>query len=108
LVVWQGGTLEAFPDLSQPEEAYVQHPGSDLNFTVKLRGVYARHLDMGELVEMARHAVVGRAEELMRQNGSLVVEHVLLDLPCTFFMLRSLRFPPFSSRSVKSGEGTKQ
>jgi len=53
--------------------------------------VYARHLDLRDLVEMARAAVVGRAEELMQRNGSLVVEHVLLDLPCTFFMLRSLR-----------------
>ena len=67
------------------------HPKTDPGSSVRLGGVYARRLDLGELVGMARAAVVGRAEETMRGNGSRVVEHVLLDLPCTFFMLRTPR-----------------
>lgn len=46
-------------------------------------------LDMEDLIDSARAAVVGKAEEAAR--GGNPVKAVVLDLPCTFFMLRSLR-----------------
>ena len=54
--------MEGFPDLTQPETAFVDrpHPGTDPGSSVRLGGVYARRLDLDELVGMARDAVVGR------------------------------------------------
>ena len=47
---------------------------------------------MPELIEKARSAVIGHASKLLREDHGLDVSYVVLELPCTFFMLRSLRW----------------
>ena len=89
----QAESLEPFPDLTQPEIAFVPYPASgyDPQLTVQLPDLYLRILDMEDLVELARQAIVSKAEEVARSSSSGIVGPVVLDLPCTFFMLRSLR-----------------
>jgi hypothetical protein len=53
--------------------------------------VYLKNLDMPELIEKARSAVIGHASKLLREDHGLDVSYIVLDMPCTFFMLRSLR-----------------
>ena len=55
------------------------------------QGVYLKNLDMPELIEKARSAVIGHASKLLREDHGLDVSYIVLELPCTFFMLRSLR-----------------
>ena len=55
------------------------------------RGLYLQNLDMPELIEKARVAVIAKASAALRANPDRNLDHVVLDLPCTFFMLRSLR-----------------
>ena len=55
------------------------------------QGVYLKNLDMPELIEKARSAVIGHASKLLREDHGLDVSYIVLDMPCTFFMLRSLR-----------------
>ena len=88
----QAESLEPFPDLTQPELAFIPYPAAahDRSLTVQLHDLYLRILDMEDLMEMARHAVVSKAEEVAR-SGSSGRGPIVLDLPCTFFMLRSLR-----------------
>ena len=83
--------MEPFPDLTQPEIAFVPYPakGHDPQLTVQLPDLYLRILDMDELIDMARHAVVGKIEEVAQTSS--IKSPIVLDLPCTFFMLRSLR-----------------
>jgi hypothetical protein len=50
-----------------------------------------QNLDMPELIEKARQAVIGHAGKLLRQNPDKDVEYLVLDLPCTFYMMRSVR-----------------
>ena len=85
--------MEPFPDLTQPEAAFIPYPaiGHDPQLTVQLPDLYLRILDMEELIDMALHAVVSKAEEVARSSSRGTTGPVLLDLPCTFFMLRSLR-----------------
>ena len=46
---------------------------------------------MPELIEKARLAVVGHASKLLQADPDREISYIVLDLPCTFFMLRSLR-----------------
>ncbi len=39
----------------------------------------------------ARKAVIDHSAKLLREDNALDLNYVVLDLPCTFFMLRSLR-----------------
>lgn len=55
------------------------------------QGIYLKNLDILELVEKARGTVMGLASLLLREDHDLDVSYIALDLPCTFFMLRSLR-----------------
>ena len=50
-----------------------------------------QNLDMAELVERVRTAVVARAAQLLRKDPDAPVDYLTVDLPCTFFMLRTLR-----------------
>ena len=59
--------------------------------TTLQQGVYLKNLDMPELIEKARSAVISHASKLLREDHGLDVSYVVLDMPCTFFMLRSLR-----------------
>lgn len=54
--------------------------------------MYLRNLDMPELIEKARIAVIGHAAKLLKQDPGRTIDYIVLDMPCTFFMLRSLRY----------------
>ena len=54
--------------------------------------MYLKNLDMPELIEKARSAVIGHASKLLLLDHGLDVSYIVLELPCTFFMLRSLRW----------------
>ncbi len=51
-----------------------------------------QHDHINTQVERARAAVVGHAETLRRLDPTLAVNYVVLDLPCTFFMLAHLGY----------------
>lgn len=42
-------------------------------------------------MERVRAAVVARAAQLLRREPDTPVEYLVVDMPCTFFMLRTLR-----------------
>ena len=90
----QTPALLPFPDLTQPELAYPMYsqPEIDPELVAKIDDVYLRNLDMPELIEKARVAVIGHAGKLLRANPSRSLDYIVLDMPCTFFMLRSLRY----------------
>ena len=52
-----------------------------------------QNLELGDLAERVRAAVVAHAQSLMQQQGSLDAHppYIVLDLPCTFFMLATHR-----------------
>ena len=52
--------------------------------------------DLPELVERTRRAVVDHAAIMMLERPDEAVDHINLYLPCTFFMLRSIRCSPRS------------
>lgn len=89
---FQSQALEPFPDLTQPQSAFVQFPhgGQGEALSVDMGNVYMRIADIEELIDAVRHTVVSTVEEAMRQDNK-PVETVVLNLPCTFFMLRTLR-----------------
>lgn len=67
-------------------------PEIDPELIARIEDVYLRNLDMPELIEKARLAVIGHAGKLLRADPARKLEYIVLDLPCTFFMLRSLRY----------------
>lgn len=99
--VAQTPALLPFPDLTAPEVAYPAYaqPGVDPATIAHMSGVYLENLDMPELIEKARRAVMDTAGALLRADPNRDLQQIVLDLPCTFFMLRSLRWPPAHSYS---------
>lgn len=53
--------------------------------------MYLRNLDLADLMERARMAVVGQATSILRDDPAADLQYVVLDMPCSFFSLRSLR-----------------
>ena len=45
---------------------------------------------MAELVERVRAAVMARAAQLLRKDPNNPVDYLVVDLPCTFYMLRTI------------------
>ena len=68
---------------------YLQ-PGIEPKYVTQLEGLYARSLPVALLAGKARKAVVDHEAYLVRKDGVLP-PFVVLDLPCTFFMLRTNR-----------------
>jgi hypothetical protein len=93
-VCMQTPALLPFPDLTQPELAYPMYPQPEIDpeLIARIDDVYLRNLDMPELIEKARIAVIGHAGKLLRQDPGRKIDYIVLDMPCTFFMLRSLRY----------------
>jgi hypothetical protein len=58
----------------------------------RLEGVYLRNLDLSELMDRARAAVVGQATSILRDDPAADLQYIVLDMPCAFFSLRSLRW----------------
>lgn len=90
----QTPSLLPFPDLTQPELAYPMYPQPEIDpkLIARIDDVYLRNLDMPELIEKARIAVIGHAAKLLKQDPGRTIDYIVLDMPCTFFMLRSLRY----------------
>lgn len=57
---------------------------------VRMDDVYFMNYDMSELVEHARATVVNKAATLLKADPSRTLDRMTLDLPCTFFSLRTL------------------
>ena len=89
----QTPALNPFPDLTQPEAAFPMypHPEIDPELVTRMDTVYLQNLDMPELIEKARVAVIAHATALHKKDPTRAIDYIVLDLPCTFFMLRSLR-----------------
>ena len=68
------------------------HCGWNITPWCRLEGVYLKDLDMAELVEMSRAAVVTLASSILKEDPGADLRYLVLDLPCSFFMLRSLRW----------------
>lgn len=92
LVVHRTPALRPFPDLTQPDIAFSQYPqaGIDPELVTRLENVYLKDLDMSELVEMSRAAVVNLGNSILKEDPGADLRYLVLDLPCSFFMLRSL------------------
>jgi hypothetical protein len=73
-------------------------PGIDQRLVTRVGDVYLKNLDMPELIEKARKAVMDHTAQLLRKDPEFDVNYVVLDLPCTFFMLRSLRYAAYLCR----------
>ena len=56
-----------------------------------MEDIYLKDLDLSELMDRARSAVVGQARGILRDDPGADLQYVVLDLPCSFFALRSLR-----------------
>ena len=69
---FQAQALEPFPDLTQPEVAFIGHPRAKLDpsYSIRMNDVYLQILDMEDLVERAREAIVGKAETLANIHGA--------------------------------------
>lgn len=64
-------------------------------------GIYLKDLPLPDLIERARAAVVGRATRALRADPAAPLPYIVLDLPCTFFALRALRWGGAWSRCVR-------
>ena len=88
----QTPALSPFPDLTQPEVAFpLGKQGIDPDCIARMGGVYLQNLDMPQLLQKAHVAIVLKAREMLTANPNRKLPYIVLDLPCTFFMLRSLR-----------------
>ncbi|KAK9785429.1 hypothetical protein WJX73_009533 [Symbiochloris irregularis] len=92
LPVHKTPSLASVPDLTQPETAFPLYPVDDMDprFATRLGDVYLQNLDMPELIDKARLAVLSHASAVLRRDPDSKLDAVALDLPCSFFMLRSL------------------
>ena len=52
---------------------------------------YVQAWDLPELVERTRKAVVEHAARVELEQPDTPIDHINLYLPCTFFMLRTIR-----------------
>jgi hypothetical protein len=55
-----------------------------------MEGVYLKNLELSELMERARAAVVGQATAILRDDPAADLQYIVLDMPCSFFALRAL------------------
>ncbi|PSC70539.1 alternative oxidase [Micractinium conductrix] len=104
LVLHRTPSLRPFPDLTQPEVAYPQYPAGsiDPNLVVRMEGVYLKNLELSELMERARAAVVGQATAILRDDPAADLQYIVLDMPCSFFSLRALSNLPVVTEVAKS------
>lgn len=92
LVLHKTPQLTPFPDLTQPEVAFPMYDQQDVdsNLVTRMEDVYLKNLDMAELIEKARHAVMSRAADVLQEDPSYDLRYIVLDLPCSFYSLRTL------------------
>ncbi|KAK9827655.1 hypothetical protein WJX81_004166 [Elliptochloris bilobata] len=104
LTIHRTPVLLPFPDLTEPASAfplYVQ-PGIDPRRIIRMGDVYLQNLGMAELVERVRAAVVARAGELKRREPDTPMDYLVVDMPCTFFMLSTESSLPVVTEVARS------
>ena len=80
------------PDLVRPAAAYPTAPlppDTDPRLVGRVEGVYLQALDVSTLVDRVRAAAVGVAAGVLRAAPDDRLGRVVVDLPCTLFMLRT-------------------
>lgn len=71
-----------------------------------MEGVYLKNLELSELMERARAAVVGQATSILKDDPEADLQYVVLDMPCSFFSLRSVRWgDPLWGENMGGGVG---
>ncbi len=91
--VLQTPPLTPFPNLVTPEMAFPLHdpPNIGRHLVTRVMGTYLAKLDLDELVEIVRKAVVARAHHLLRGSPDMDIPVIVVDFPVSLFMLRTLR-----------------
>lgn len=104
MVLHRTPSLRPFPDLTQPESAFPLYPlGSlDPNLVVRMEGVYLKNLELADLMERARAAVVGQATSILKDDPAADLQYVVLDMPCSFFALKAVSNLPVVTEVAKS------
>jgi hypothetical protein len=64
--------------------------------------VYLKALDLGDLMDRARQAVVGHAQGILKDDPEAELPYIVLDMPCAFFSLRSLSNLPVVTEVARS------
>lgn len=92
MAVHRAPSLTPFPDLTQPDIAFPMYEQPELNseLITRLGGIYLKAMDMAELVSASREVVVAHAATLLKKDPDRDIPYIVIDLPCTFFSLRSV------------------
>lgn len=92
LVLHKTPALTPFPDLTQPDVAFPLYDQRDIDprLVARLEDVYLKNLDMAELIEKARHAVMNKASAVLQEDPLADLRYIVLDMPCSFYSLRTL------------------
>lgn len=82
-----------FPDLTKPDTGYQLYnpPGVDPRLVTRVVGVYGAKLDLDELVEIVRDAVVQKARQILQQDPDTIIPVIFVDFPVSLFIFRPLR-----------------
>ena len=84
--------LAPFPDLTQPGSAFPTAPpppGLNLTLHARVPGVYLNAAPLAALADRVRAAVVEAAAPLLRADPDARLPPAVVDLPCTFFAIRT-------------------
>lgn len=57
----------------------------------RMGDIYMKDRGLSDLTELARAAVVDKATSVLREDPGAGLPYIVLDLPCSFFSLRTLR-----------------
>lgn len=90
----QPHALLPFPDLMYPAGAFQltpSPPGFDPRGVIRVESVYQAGLDLPQLVGVVRAAVERHLARTAAAFPSLQLDQLLLELPCTFFSLRTAK-----------------
>jgi len=83
--------LAPFPDLTRPATAFPAYaqPSLDTSLRARLDGVYLAVVPLGALVDRVRAAVVAAVVPALRADPDARLPPVVVDLPCSFFAVRT-------------------
>ena len=86
--------LSPFPDMTAPEVAFPAYAqpavdAADPRLLTRVGGVYLAAAELEALVDQVRAAVMGAAGRVLRADPAAPIPGVTVDLPCTFFALRT-------------------
>ncbi|KAK9827681.1 hypothetical protein WJX81_007940 [Elliptochloris bilobata] len=104
LTIHRTPALQPFPELRDPGTAFplYEQQGIDPRRVARVEDVFLQNLGMAELVERVRTAVVAKAAQLLRQDLDAPMDYIVVDLPCTMFMLRTYSSLPMVTDVARS------